>query len=73
MDIFGILDPDPHENLCGSETLKKTHLSKIPVVSEGLEWVLVLVTVLSQHFHFQRRVESLNQYRFLRYPKLKGA
>ena len=21
MDIFGILDPDPHENLCGSETL----------------------------------------------------
>ena len=24
MDIFGILDPDPHENLCGSETLQKT-------------------------------------------------
>ena len=22
MDIFGILDPDPHENLCGSETLQ---------------------------------------------------
>ena len=21
MDIFGILDPYPHENLCGSETL----------------------------------------------------
>ena len=21
MDIFGILDPDPYENLCGSETL----------------------------------------------------
>ena len=21
MDIFGILDPDPHENLCGNETL----------------------------------------------------
>ena len=21
MDIFEILDPDPHENLCGSETL----------------------------------------------------
>ena len=21
MDIFGTLDPDPHENLCGSETL----------------------------------------------------
>ena len=21
MDILGILDPDPHENLCGSETL----------------------------------------------------
>ena len=24
MDIFGILDPDPHENLCGSETLIST-------------------------------------------------
>ena len=21
MEIFGILDPDPHENLCGSEKL----------------------------------------------------
>ena len=21
MDIFGIPDPDPHENLCGAETL----------------------------------------------------
>ena len=21
MDMIGILDPDPHENLCGSETL----------------------------------------------------
>ena len=21
MDIFGILDPDPHENLCGSDIL----------------------------------------------------
>ena len=28
MDIFGILDPDPHENLCGSETLPiSLHLS----------------------------------------------
>ena len=26
MDIFGILDPDPHENLCGSETLSSTLL-----------------------------------------------
>ena len=25
MDIFGILDPDPHENLCGSETLFSTY------------------------------------------------
>ena len=24
MDIFGIMDPDPHENLCGSETLLTT-------------------------------------------------
>ena len=24
MDIFGILEPDPHENLCGSETLGNT-------------------------------------------------
>ena len=24
MDIFGILEPDPHENLCGSETLVTT-------------------------------------------------
>ena len=24
MDIFGILNPDPHENLCGSETLYLT-------------------------------------------------
>ena len=23
MDMIGILDPDPHENLCGSETLKE--------------------------------------------------
>ena len=21
MEVFGILDPDPHENVCGSETL----------------------------------------------------
>ena len=33
MDIFGILDPDPHENLCGSETL---------VVGRGEENGLVL-------------------------------
>ena len=26
MDILGILDPDPHENLCGSETLKWVNL-----------------------------------------------
>ena len=26
MDIFGILDPDPHENLCGSETLLFTNV-----------------------------------------------
>ena len=24
MDMIGILDPDPHENLCGSETLVDT-------------------------------------------------
>ena len=24
MDIFGVLDPDPHENLCRSETLTKS-------------------------------------------------
>ena len=32
-DIFGILDPDPQENLCGSETLACTggrHQSKEP-------------------------------------------
>ena len=28
MDIFGILDPDPHENLCGSETLVFSTKSK---------------------------------------------
>ena len=28
MDIFGILDPDPHENLCGSETLIKILMDK---------------------------------------------
>ena len=28
MDIFGILDPDPHENLCGSETLLSGYVSK---------------------------------------------
>ena len=26
MDMIGILDPDPHENLCGSETLLNTHI-----------------------------------------------
>ena len=26
MDIFWILDPDPHENLCGSETLQDRRL-----------------------------------------------
>ena len=25
MDIFGILDPDPHKNLCGSETLLQSY------------------------------------------------
>ena len=24
MDILEILDPDPHENLCGSETLRQS-------------------------------------------------
>ena len=28
MDIFGILDPDPHENLCGSETLILRRVSR---------------------------------------------
>ena len=27
MDIFGIPDPDPHRNLCGSETLVITSAS----------------------------------------------
>ena len=25
MDMFGILDPDPHKNLCGSETLLQSY------------------------------------------------
>ena len=29
MDIFGILDPDPHENLCGSETLALTGFGSV--------------------------------------------
>ena len=27
MDIFWILDPDPHKNLCGSETLSGSKLN----------------------------------------------
>ena len=38
MDIFGILDPDPQENLCGSETLGSAtygfynHPSELPIL-----------------------------------------
>ena len=36
MDIFGILDPDPHENFCGSETLeKKCRLAGKPYLAGG--------------------------------------
>ena len=38
MDIFGILDPDSHENLCGSETL--------PV--EGLKNILIHLRLSKQ-------------------------
>ena len=33
MDIFGILNPDPHENLCGLETLEKRKQSKFYLAS----------------------------------------
>ena len=34
MDIFGILDPDPHENFCGSETLHQNVQNHVPLVLE---------------------------------------
>ena len=39
MDIFGILDPDPHENLCESETLLYT-FSYIPKAEQEAKKVM---------------------------------
>ena len=36
MDIFGILDPDPQENLCGSETLGNTKAFKFWFMEEKM-------------------------------------
>ena len=41
MYIFGIPDPDPHENLCGSETLKIR--VRFFTVFRGFSWIRIRI------------------------------
>ena len=48
MDILGVLDPDPHENLCGSETLLQIHYRPWGVCSSGSETEVTYCTVYTK-------------------------
>ena len=53
MDIFGILDPDPHKNVCGYETLDFEDVNTLPVPKQALGniWNDQVLVILKQGKH----------------------